>query len=33
MRDILNFRKMNSLYINGLETLSLQNVNLGGGHL
>ena len=33
MIDFVNYKKLNSLYINDLQSLSLQNVNMGGGHL
>ena len=33
MIDFVNYKNLNSLYINDLQSLSLQNVNMGGGHL
>ena len=33
MIDFVNYKNSNSLYINDLQRLSLQNVNMGGGHL
>ena len=33
MIDFVNYKNLNSLYINDLQSLRLQNVNMGGGHL
>ena len=31
MMNFVNYKNLNSLYINDLQSLSLQNVNMGGG--
>ena len=33
MMNFVNYKNLSSLYINDLQSLSLQNVNMGGGHL